>query len=75
MGIVEHPAIEEEGRMEVKVIDARPGHAAFLAWVMLTAFRSHLERGMWDFYVGGSDSECLRFLETLNTTNQSHWAH
>jgi len=75
VGIVEHPAIEEEGRMEVKVIDARPGHAAFLAWVMLTAFRSHLERGMWDFYVGGSDSECLRFLETLNTTNQSHWAH
>jgi translation initiation factor 4G len=30
---------------------------------------------MWDFLVGGSEAECLRFLEALTTTDQRHWAH
>ena len=61
--------------MEVRIVDARREHAEFLAWVILTAARSHLERGMWDFLVGGSEAECLRFLEALTSTEQPHWAH
>ena len=61
--------------MEVRIVDARQEHAEFLAWVILTAHRSHLERCMWDFLVGGSETECLRFLGALTTTDQPHWAH
>jgi len=61
--------------MQVRIADARPEHAEFLAWVILTAHRSHLERGLWDFVLGGSEAECLRFLKALTTTVQPHWAH
>jgi ribosomal protein S18 acetylase RimI-like enzyme len=61
--------------MEVKYVYARREHAKFLAWVMLTAHRSHLEKGLWDFVVGGSEGDCLRYLEALAVTEQSHWAH
>jgi translation initiation factor 4G len=42
---------------------------------MLTAFRSHLERGLWDLFVGGSEQDCLRFLEALAVTETRHWGH
>jgi translation initiation factor 4G len=61
--------------MELRIVDARPEHVQFLARVILIAHRSHLERGLWDFLVGGSEAECLRFLEALTTTSQPHWAH
>jgi ribosomal protein S18 acetylase RimI-like enzyme len=61
--------------MEVKYVEARREHTKFLAWVILTAWRSHLERGLWDFVVGGSEADCLRYLEALATTEQVHWAH
>ena len=61
--------------MQLTIVDARPEHAPFLAWVMLTATRSHLERGLWDFLIGGSDADCLRFLEALATTSKAHWSH
>ncbi len=61
--------------MELKIVDARPEHAKFIAWVMLTAHRSHLERGLWDFVLEGPDAERLRFLEALATTSRPHWSH
>jgi translation initiation factor 4G len=61
--------------MELRIVDARPEHARFLARVILIAHRSHLERGLWDFLVGDSEAECLRFLEALTITSQPHWAH
>lgn len=30
---------------------------------------------MWDFFVDGSDAECLRFLEALTGTTTRHWEH
>jgi len=68
-------AERERTGMEVRIVEARPEHAGFLAWVMLTAHRSHLERGLWDFVVGGSEAERLRYLEALAVTEQAHWAH
>lgn len=60
---------------DVEIIEARGEHAPFIAWVMLTAARSHLPVGMWDLLCGGSERETLRFLEALATTGDAHWAH
>jgi ribosomal protein S18 acetylase RimI-like enzyme len=60
---------------EVKIVDARPEHAPFIAWVMLTAARSHVEKGMWDFMAGPDEARTLRFLEALASTETAHWAH
>lgn len=60
---------------DVRVVDATREHIPFIAWVMLTAFRSHLERGLWDYYIGASERECLRFLEAMADTPTRHWMH
>jgi len=62
--------------IQLKLADASQGHAEFLAWVMLAASRAHnLEQSIWDFYVGGSEGECLRWLTALATTSQPSWCH
>jgi translation initiation factor 4G len=61
--------------MSTAIVDARPEHARFIAWVLLAAHRSHLPRGLWDFLVAGDDSACLRYLRALTTTAVPHWAH
>lgn len=61
--------------MAASIVDARPDHSGFLAWVVLTAFRSHLPRGLWDFFVARDQGECLRYLQALTTTEALHWAH
>ena len=58
---------------DVKIIDAREEHMPFIAWVQLTAFRSHLERGMWDIFIDGSEEDTLRFLEALAKTETKHF--
>lgn len=61
---------------EVRIVEARAEHAPFVAWVILTAFRSQLERGFWDFMLADEDeSGMLHYLEALTTTKQLHWAH
>src|SRR3990172_1751975 len=57
------------------IVEATPAHAPFIAWVTLTAFRSQLERGFWDFLLDGDEAYKLRYLEALATTEQFHWAH
>lgn len=59
----------------LKIVDAQPKHAPFIAWVILTAFRSHLEKGFWDFMRPGTDEEVLRYLEALTTSKAPHWTH
>ncbi len=60
---------------DVSIVPARPEHAPFIAWVMLTAARSHLQKGFWDFLGGPDDSQTLRFLEAMTTTPATHWTH
>ena len=57
------------------IVEATPAHAPFLAWVTLTAFRSHLKRGFWDFMLDGDEAYKLRYLEALAATEQLHWVH
>src|SRR3972149_5818775 len=62
-------------RAKLKIVEAQPKHASFIAWVILTAFRSHLEKGFWDFRRPGSDEDLLRYIEALTTSKAPHWAH
>lgn len=62
-------------QIRTNVTEATPQHRDFLAWVCLTAFRSHLERGFWDFMLDGEDEYKLRYLAALATTEQRHWSH
>ncbi len=59
----------------LQIVEAQPKHAPFIAWVILTAFRSHLEKGFWDFMRPGTDEEILRYLEALTTSKAPHWTH
>ncbi len=59
--------------LDVKIINAREEHIPFLAWVQLTAFRSHMPKGMWDFFIDRPDEDVLRFLEAFAVTETKHW--
>jgi translation initiation factor 4G len=60
---------------KLQIVEATEQHAPFLAWVCLTAFRSHLERGFWDFMIDGGESSKIEYLQALVTTEQRHWCH
>jgi ribosomal protein S18 acetylase RimI-like enzyme len=51
--------------MEVFVRRANSGDAEFLAWVTLSASRSHLARGFWDLIIGAGEAGCLDYLRRL----------
>jgi hypothetical protein len=51
--------------MNVDIRSARADDAPFLAWVMLTATRSHNKYGAWEHYVGGTEEDCLFFFVLL----------
>jgi ribosomal protein S18 acetylase RimI-like enzyme len=59
----------------IKIVDATEQHAPFIAWVMLSAARSHLDRGLWDFVTDADEQETLRLLERLTLNGEKHWAH
>jgi GNAT superfamily N-acetyltransferase len=55
--------------------DASPEDASFLAWVMLSASRSHLPRGIWEYLNGHSEAEALAFLEWIAASQSVHYCH
>lgn len=61
--------------MDFKIRPARPDDASLLAWVMLMAGRSHLQRGLWDILIGRPEDECLTFLGHLAVTGELHMCH
>jgi translation initiation factor 4G len=60
---------------DVKIVEARPEHAPFIAWVMLTAARSHLDLGFWDLISGGTEAETLRLTEAVCASDDVHFTH
>jgi translation initiation factor 4G len=59
----------------VNVRDASPEDAEFLAWVMLTAARSHLPRGVWDHLLAWDEQAVLDFLSALSQRDPVHLFH
>ncbi len=61
--------------MDIAIRNATADDAPFLAWVMLTASRSHRPFGLWEQFVGGTGQQALSFLEKIAVTNIPHLFH
>ena len=61
--------------MDLRIRNANRNDAEFVAWLILTAGRSHVKRGIWDVILNQTEEGCLRFLELLATTDTSHLFH
>jgi ribosomal protein S18 acetylase RimI-like enzyme len=61
--------------MNIKIRPARPKDASFLAWVIITSGRAHVQRGIWEVILGGTEEECLAFLQMLVVTKTPHLFH
>src|SRR5919199_316676 len=61
--------------MDVLIRPATCDDADFLAWVMLTAARSHWGRGLWDITFDRREEESLPFLRELALAPTRSWGH
>ena len=61
--------------MDLQTRNARPDDAPFLAWLILTAGRAHVKRGIWEVVLDLTERDCLTFLEFLTVTNTPHLFH
>jgi ribosomal protein S18 acetylase RimI-like enzyme len=61
--------------MELRIRKARPEDAEFLAWLMLTAGRAHVKRGIWEVILNLPEDECLGFLKLLAVADTPHLFH
>jgi ribosomal protein S18 acetylase RimI-like enzyme len=61
--------------METVIRSARPDDAPFMGWLILTAGRAHVKRGIWEVLLGAPEEECLTFLEGLAVTEKVHLFH
>ncbi len=51
--------------MALRIRHGRAEDADFLAWVMFSASRAHLTRGLWDLIIGADEAGCLDYLKRL----------
>ena len=61
--------------MNIKIRPARAEDADFLSWLILTAGRAHVKKGIWEVILGESEEECLHFLKLLSVTKIPHLFH
>lgn len=61
--------------MNPDIRSARADEASFLAWLILTAGRAHVNRGIWEVVLNETADRCLRFLELLSETQAPHLFH
>jgi ribosomal protein S18 acetylase RimI-like enzyme len=61
--------------MDLRIRNATSDDAAFLAWLILTAGRAHVKRGIWEVVLNESEDDCLRFLRLLAVTDVPHLFH
>ena len=61
--------------MDIQIRSARPEDAPFLAWVILISGRAHVQRGIWEVILGGTEEESLTFLQQLSVSNTPHLFH
>jgi ribosomal protein S18 acetylase RimI-like enzyme len=61
--------------MKIHIRRASPKDAPFLAKAILIAGRAHVQKGIWEVILGGSEEECLGFLQHLAITKIPHLFH
>lgn len=61
--------------MSVELRDATQDDTEFLAWVMNTAARSHLSRGIWEYIYDLSEAQILKYLKHLAGIEPVHFCH
>ena len=61
--------------MNIQIRPARPEDAKFLAWLILTAGRAHVTRGIWEVILGATEQDNLEFLKLLAVSARPHLFH
>jgi ribosomal protein S18 acetylase RimI-like enzyme len=61
--------------LDIKIRNAGMNDAVFLAWLILTAGRAHVKRGIWEVVLDRSEDDCLGFLKLLTVTDTPHLFH
>jgi ribosomal protein S18 acetylase RimI-like enzyme len=61
--------------MRTTIRAARSDDADFLAWAMLTASRSHVPRGVWEYLFDFSEDTTRRLLAAIVVSERPHWCH
>ena len=61
--------------MKIKIRAARVDDADFLSWLILTAGRAHVKKGIWEVILGMPEEQCLYFLKLLSVTKIPHLFH
>jgi ribosomal protein S18 acetylase RimI-like enzyme len=61
--------------MDITIRKGRPDDADFIAWVMQEAGRSHLQRGIWDLALPGSDEKRLGYISQLVKIEDRTFCH
>jgi translation initiation factor 4G len=61
--------------MNIQIRAALSDDAEFLAWLILTAGRAHVTRGIWEIIIGGTEQDSLKFLHLLALTTIPHLFH
>ncbi len=61
--------------MSIQIRRADERDLDLLTWVMLTASRSHLERGIWEYVNAADERSTLAFLRRLSSTEAVHLFH
>jgi len=67
---------EAESTMaDITIRVAEPSDADFLAWLILTAGRAHVSKGIWEVILGMPEEQCRNFLSLLSVTVVPHLFH
>jgi len=61
--------------MSVNIRPATPNDSRFISWVMMSAARSHVPRGIWEIMIDGTEEETIDYLEIVATTEVVHLFH
>jgi len=61
--------------MDLEIRPAQASDADFLSWVILTAGRAHVKKGIWEIILGEPEEKCLYFLKQLSVTKIPHYFH
>lgn len=60
---------------DITIRTAEVRDANFLSWLILTAGRAHVRKGIWEVILGMPEEQCLHFLRLLSATLVPHLFH